>query len=550
MTHALRQVADEVEAAFQPEHAPAGSPAGGQFTTTGGGSGTAKPAAKKKTRPGQRRPVQRRDDGTLSYDPSSNQGTGYSNPDGDPRVHRLQEALTRLGLTDGAGKGLKKDGKLGPKTTAAVKKAQKALGLAQDGKVSPALLDKLSSLKSLPRAVKAAGSDLRGVELARPGDWKLSTGDVTFTAQMLQDAADFFSACGGQAVPVKLGHTDSRFNGDGEPAFGSVTNVRYTEDDRGPVLLGDIVDMPEWLGAAAPKRWPNRSIEGWRNFQYDGREYSLVLSGLALLGVTPPGVKNIRSLADLQVALAASSAVRLVASAPLDDPAEPPPDDDEDEDDEELEDEELDEDPPDELPPPTPLSQTPAHPAGVSHVAAQAAARIHNAPVRGAGMDPAKIREALGLTSDASDDEVRTAVAAAGFAPPTPPAGVAASSDPAAAATAARGGLITIDPAQLEQFNAAMVRAAALDERLKKQDRDTTITEAVRVGKFPPARKAHYEKLWDIDPVGCREVIASLAAGLIPVTASGYDTDADDTNFADAEYEHLFPPVRREASRG
>lgn len=166
-------------------------------------------------------------------------------------------------------------------------------------------------------------------------------------------------------------------------------------------------------------------------------------------------------------------------------------------------------------------------------------------------MDPAKIREALGLTSDASDDEVRTAVAAAGFAPPTPPAGnVAASSDPAAAATAARGGLITIDPAQLEQFNAAMVRAAALDERLKKQDRDSTIKEAVRVGKFPPARKAHYEKLWDIDPVGTREVIASLAAGLIPVTASGYDTDADDTNFADAEYEHLFPPVRREASRG
>jgi hypothetical protein len=33
---------------------------------------------------------------------------------------------------------------------------------------------------------------------------------------MLRDAADFFAVSGGQAVPVKLGHTDDRFNdGDG-----------------------------------------------------------------------------------------------------------------------------------------------------------------------------------------------------------------------------------------------------------------------------------------------------------------------------------------------
>lgn len=563
MTHALH-------AAYEPgshPHAPAGTSTGGQFTTTGGndsgksgnaGKGPMKPAGKRTQRRGG--PTVKRDDGTLSYDPNSNRGTGYDRADGDPRVHKLQDNLTRLGLTDGAGKKLKLDGKLGPKTTAAVKKAQKALGLPQDGKVTPALLDKLASLKTLPGRVKAAGEAhvLRDVELARPGLWKLSSGETEFTADMLRDAADFFAASGGQAVPVKLGHTDNRFNGDGEPAFGSVTNVRYTEDDRGPVLLGDIVDMPEWLGASAPKRWPNRSIEGWRNFHYNGRDYSLILSGLAFLGVTPPGVRNIKSLADLQTALAASSAVRLVASAPLDDPAEPPPDsEDLDEDDEDLEGEEPGDDPPDDAPPPTHTSQTPAHPAGVSHVAAQAAARIHNAPVRGAGqMDPAKIREALALPPGASDDEVRAALATAGLAPAsttTEPEQVAAGADSSLdqrlAAAAAKGGVITIDAAQLEQFKEGMVRAAALARRLDEQDRDTAITGAVKAGKFPPARRAHYERMWDADPAGTKELLNNLSAGLVPVTASGYDTDAEDAAL-DAEFAGLFPPVRKEARRG
>jgi len=629
MTHAL-------SAAYDPSehpHAPAGSSTGGQFAQIGN---TAKKAATKSAKSGMSRsgrshtpsghPARKPDDGTMSYDPKSNRGTGYDNPDGDPRVKKLQEALTRLGLTDSAGKPLKLDGKLGPKTTAAVRKAQHRMGVPVDGKVTPALLQKLAEAKTITRAaapmmpyggdvsyadpgyqpdkkkrypldseehcraawsyinmpknaamytaeqlatikakmqaagkkygidfagqVKAAAVDgaLRGVELARPGAWKLSSGDVEFTEQMLRDAADFFAASGGQAVPVKLGHTDNRFNGDGEPAFGSVTNVRFTTDDRGPVLLGDIVDMPQWLGAAAPKRWPNRSIEGWQNFSYDGREYSLILSGLAFLGVTPPGVKNIKSLADLQVALAASSATRLVASAPPDDPAEPP--DDEVEDLGEEDDDEPDDGEPDatELQEPIPTTRTPAHPAGVSHVAAQAAARIHNAPVRGAGMNLAKYREALaGLPDDASEEEIAAALAAAGLA--SEPVGESTQElDQRVAAAAAKGGLVTIDPAQLQEFRDAMVRASALTKRLETQDRDSTITDAIKMGKFPPARRQHYERYWDADPVGAKEVIASLAANLVPVTASGYDTDADrQDDELDREIARLSPPKAKVA---
>jgi peptidoglycan hydrolase-like protein with peptidoglycan-binding domain len=84
--------------------------------------------------------------GSLSFD--GKRGAGYGTPGGDKRVHSLQKALNRLGFGDGAGKPLKDDGKLGPKTTAAIKRAQRAMGLKADGAVTPALLAKLTKAKS------------------------------------------------------------------------------------------------------------------------------------------------------------------------------------------------------------------------------------------------------------------------------------------------------------------------------------------------------------------------------------------------------------------
>jgi peptidoglycan hydrolase-like protein with peptidoglycan-binding domain len=120
MTHALNA------AEYQPPHVPAGSPSGGQFGLTGGGKAPAK-TAPKKTTPKKSAPTARpgaHNNGTLGYDPKTNRGTGYGSPNGDPRVHRLQQALNRLGMTDAAGHPLKLDGKLGPRTTAAVEKAR------------------------------------------------------------------------------------------------------------------------------------------------------------------------------------------------------------------------------------------------------------------------------------------------------------------------------------------------------------------------------------------------------------------------------------------
>jgi hypothetical protein len=339
----------------------------------------------------------------------------------------------------------------------------------------------------------AAGStgEMLGVELARPGTWHLASGKRTFTADNLKDAADFFAATGQTRIPLGFGHSDSRF--DGDPAFGWVSNIRYAEDAKGPVLLGDLVDMDEWVAAAAPRRWPNRSIEGFANLDWNGRTYSLALTRLALLGSTPPAMPNLRSLADMRAAVAAaaadSAAEFITASAPSDvDPQD-----------------------------------------------SASEAVVPPSEAKEAGMDPAKIRERLGLDDDVSDDDVMEALAYAGFVPqpdkPAEPAPVAASA-PKAELIAASG-MITIDASAWNEREERIKRLEAQEDRRRAEERDQIIAKAVVDGKFAPARTAHWVRLWNADPEGARTILDGLAKNVVPVMASGYaggdglDVDAD-----------------------
>lgn len=150
-------------------HAPAGSSAGGEFAPTKGGDN--KSGQKAAGHSGTGHSGQGHGSGksapagkltkTLAYDPKHKLGPGYGNKNGDPHVHELQRALNRLGLTDARGKKLVDDGKLGPHTTASIKKAQKALGLKADGKVTPEFYARLLAMKALPKAHhRAAGGDM------------------------------------------------------------------------------------------------------------------------------------------------------------------------------------------------------------------------------------------------------------------------------------------------------------------------------------------------------------------------------------------------------
>lgn len=143
------------------------------------------------------------------------------------------------------------------------------------------------------RAAKVELVTIPDVELCDVGTWNLSTGVTTFTAE------DFVAAVQAQDDPfirtpkLKIGHTDPRF--DGEPCFGKITNLRTKNE--GMTLVGDLEGVPSWMAEILPSAYPQRSIEGSWNVKTENGEHSFVITALALLGDTDPGVQT---LADLQ----------------------------------------------------------------------------------------------------------------------------------------------------------------------------------------------------------------------------------------------------------
>ena len=124
----------------------------------------------------------------------------------------------------------------------------------------------------------------------RAGTWAASTGVTTIT---LDDLRAMLAAASDPEVDepaVRIGHLDPRF--DGEPALGWVRNLRVDEE-RG-ALVGDLEDVPAELAALIPTAFRRRSVEiGWNVRTPAGKRYRAALTGLALLGVTPPAVKGL-----------------------------------------------------------------------------------------------------------------------------------------------------------------------------------------------------------------------------------------------------------------
>lgn len=82
-------------------------------------------------------------------------------------------------------------------------------------------------------------------------------------------------------------------------------------------------------------------------------------------------------------------------------------------------------------------------------------------------------------------------------------------------------GMVLVDAATLEEMRTGIAASNALVKRTEKADRDAMLDGAIRAGKFPPARRAHYETLLLSDPLGGKAILASLAPGLVPVAESG-----------------------------
>jgi hypothetical protein len=147
----------------------------------------------------------------------------------------------------------------------------------------------------------------RGVQICRVGTYPLSTGMHKFTRAQFASAVR--NAAGRQAPRIGIGHTDPRWaqidaSKDGEPALGRVENLRLEED--GDVLVGDYVSMPDWFADSLHSAFPGRSIEG----SCDGDD--LILTAVKVLGTKMPGI---HTLADLEEFVSEEGPVLVAAGA-------------------------------------------------------------------------------------------------------------------------------------------------------------------------------------------------------------------------------------------
>ena len=120
-------------------------------------------------------------------------------------------------------------------------------------------------------------------------------GETTFTEEDLADAVAAVSDPAVALPRLKLGHLSDW--GDAEPAFGKLDNLRL--GDNGQTIYADFVGVPAWLADVLPSVYPSRSIEAGFNVTTPGtgKEYRMVISALALLGVVLPGVATLEDLA-------------------------------------------------------------------------------------------------------------------------------------------------------------------------------------------------------------------------------------------------------------
>lgn len=161
---------------------------------------------------------------------------------------------------------------------------------------------------------------IESVELCSAGmDWPSAGGLVTLTLEHIADCVRAGEDTLITPPRLKIGHTDPRFADpddpghdpfyDGEPAFGSIANMRTIND--GATAVGDYIKVPKWLADASPSAYPSRSIEGaysigegpggeliakWDVETPGGKKYSFVLTACALLGVQAPAVKDLEDL--------------------------------------------------------------------------------------------------------------------------------------------------------------------------------------------------------------------------------------------------------------
>lgn len=177
--------------------------------------------------------------------------------------------------------------------------------------------------------------------------------------------------------------------------------------------------------------------------------------------------------------------------------------------------------------------------------AAEAMHRVHNAAIAATNTPKegdmqfsdeqlATLRNKLGLADDATLEPSQVLAAIADkVTPQDEPV------TPEVKPVLKAAGTMTIDASAWDAAQEQLKALAAKQAKHDRDERDQVIDAAVREGKFAPARKEHWARLWDADPEGTRQVLDGLTKNVIPVDAIGIGLEDDES--IDAEFAHLFP---------
>lgn len=208
----------------------------------------------------------------------------------------------------------------------------------------------------------------------------------------------------------------------------------------------------------------------------------------------------------------------------------------------------------------------------------------------GGAMDPKKVREALGLPEDATDEQVQVALLTkAGItaettetppptqpnpsptpapAPaPTPTPDPSPTSPPApeptppealkVAASSLPPGTVLIDEETWKQMQAGVARIDGIVQANDESKRETIVAAAISDGRIPPARKDHWLTYLKSDMEGGTQVLAALTPNIIPLEERGHGKTSEsgegqqqiEAATVDGWSSQLFPEVRAQKAR-
>jgi hypothetical protein len=123
----------------------------------------------------------------------------------------------------------------------------------------------------------------------------------------------------------------------------------------------------------------------------------------------------------------------------------------------------------------------------------------------------------------------------------------------AAAAAQLPAGMVVVDEATLRQLRQGAEPAQQLAARQAREDRDRVLAQAMQEGRFPPARRGHYESMWQADPEGTRTLLTAaadkggLAPGTVPVSEAGTAPQEHDAGEGDIGYDPSWLPPQQRA---